>query len=64
MNIKVSLVLTYYNGSKYLHEQLESISDQCLKPDEIIVMDDCSKSIELEFLKCEIEKCGLKISLQ
>jgi glycosyltransferase involved in cell wall biosynthesis len=39
----ISIVVATYNGSKYIKEQLESLLEQSVRPDEIIVMDDCSK---------------------
>lgn len=63
MGIRVSIVLTYYNGSNYLHEQLSSIAKQTLRPDEIIIMDDCSDKEEAYYLLNEIRECKLnKIS--
>lgn len=38
----VSVVMTTYNGEKYLGEQLRSIFAQTVPPDEIIICDDCS----------------------
>lgn len=40
--MKVSVVLCSYNGEKYIEEQLKSIVNQSVKPDEIIVCDDRS----------------------
>lgn len=42
MRKKISVVMTTYNGEKYLLEQLESLRNQTLKIDEVIIMDDCS----------------------
>lgn len=39
---RVSVVLSAYNGSKYITEQLESLRTQTRKPDEVIIIDDCS----------------------
>lgn len=39
---KVSVVLTLYNGSKYIVEQLDSIRDQTYQSVEVIIADDCS----------------------
>ncbi len=39
----ISIALCTYNGEKYIKEQLESIINQSLPPDEIIICDDCSK---------------------
>jgi len=38
----IGTVIATYNGEKYLEEQMDSIVNQSLKPDKIIVVDDCS----------------------
>lgn len=40
--MKVSVVITTYNGCKFLKEQLDSIRDQSRKADEVLILDDCS----------------------
>jgi glycosyltransferase involved in cell wall biosynthesis len=40
---KISVVMAIFNGEKYLHDQINSIKIQTLRPDEIIFVDDCSK---------------------
>lgn len=40
--MKISVVMATFNGAKYLREQMDSILSQTLKPDEIVVADDCS----------------------
>lgn len=37
-----SVILSCYNGSKYIIEQLESLRRQTRTPDEVIIADDCS----------------------
>lgn len=39
---KISVALCTYNGEKFVHEQIDSILNQTLKVDEIIICDDCS----------------------
>ncbi len=39
----VSIVLTTYNGEKYLPQQLDSLFAQTYSNIEIIALDDCSK---------------------
>lgn len=39
---KVSVVLCTYNGEKFVAQQIESILNQSILPDELIVSDDCS----------------------
>jgi glycosyltransferase involved in cell wall biosynthesis len=40
--MKISIALCTYNGEKYIREQLESILNQTVPPDEIIICDDRS----------------------
>lgn len=40
--MKISVIMATYNGHQYLPEQLESIKNQCVQPDEVIIRDDCS----------------------
>lgn len=42
MSDKISIVIPAYNADKYLEECLLSVMNQTVKPDEIIVVDDCS----------------------
>ena len=38
----ISIAMTTYNGEKYILDQLISLRDQSKKPDEVIIVDDCS----------------------
>ena len=38
----ISVLLCSYNGEKYIEKQLESIIEQTVLPDEVIIQDDCS----------------------
>jgi len=51
MNPTISIVLTTYNGAKYLTKQLESLKNQTLQPTEIIVQDDCSNDNTVEIIQ-------------
>ena len=59
MQMKTSLVMTTYNGVKYLKDQLDSIKNQSLQPDEVIIVDDCSTDDTVKFLKDYIYKYSL-----
>ena len=48
--IKNSVALCTYNGEKYLRDQIDSILDQSLKVDEIVVCDDGSTDKTLSIL--------------
>lgn len=39
----ISVAMATYNGEKYIVEQLDSIYNQTVKADEVIICDDCSK---------------------
>ncbi len=41
-NATISVVMATYNGSKYLSDQLDSLTSQSRLPDEILISDDCS----------------------
>ncbi len=47
----ISVVMTTFNGGKFLQEQIESILSQTLQPAEIIVCDDHSTDNTVEILK-------------
>jgi glycosyltransferase involved in cell wall biosynthesis len=48
--MKISVALCTFNGDKYLREQINSILDQTLKVDEIVICDDCSTDSTLKIL--------------
>ena len=57
----ISLVMATYNGAKYIREQMDSILSQTLKPDEIIVVDDCSADETVSILHEYKTRCNIKI---
>ena len=48
---KVSVVMATYNGAKFIREQLNSFIVQSRKPDELIVVDDCSTDNTLDIVE-------------
>lgn len=54
--MKVSVALAAYNGEKYIREQLDSIRCQDRRPDEVVVVDDCSKDGTWDVLTAYREK--------
>ena len=48
---RVTVVVASYNGAKFIAEQLDSIREQIMKPDEVIIADDCSDDGTVEI--CE-----------
>ena len=61
--MKISVALCTYNGEKYLNEQLNSIFNQSLSVDEIIICDDKSTDTTIEIIKEYQEKHPFKIKL-
>lgn len=49
--MKTSVVLSTYNGSRYVLEQLESLKNQSLKIDEVLIRDDGSKDDTISLIK-------------
>lgn len=58
--IKTSVVMATYNGAKYIIEQLESIKNQTVPADEVIICDDCSKDNTVEIVEQYIKSNNLK----
>lgn len=58
--MRVSVALATYNGEKYILEQLNSIFNQTLKPDEVIISDDHSTDKTKEIVGEYIKLHGLK----
>ena len=54
--MKISVVLSSYNGEKYIEEQLNSLYFQILKPDEILIIDDCSTDNTVNIIENFIKK--------
>lgn len=49
--MKISVGICTYNGEKYIREQLESIINQSIKPDEIIISDDASEDNTIQIIE-------------
>ena len=49
--MKISVALITYNGSQFIKEQIDSILNQELAVNEIIIFDDCSTDNTWEILK-------------
>lgn len=48
--MRISVAMCTYNGEKYLKSQLDSILNQTILPDEIIICDDCSKDSTINII--------------
>lgn len=47
----VSVIVCTYNGERFIIEQLKSIMEQSVMPDEVIIKDDCSSDNTVELCK-------------
>ena len=59
MNGQISVVVTTYNGEKYILEQLDSIRTQSMAADEVIILDDGSKDNTVRVVEEFIQTHGL-----
>ena len=57
--MKVSVVLSAYNGEKFILEQLDSIRVQSVPVNEVIILDDCSTDNTVKICKDFISKYNL-----
>lgn len=55
----ISVALAAYNGEKFIEQQLQSILEQTIPPDEVIICDDCSSDRTVEICRNFIENNGL-----
>ena len=60
---KISVAMCTYNGEKYISEQLDSIINQTVKPDEIIICDDGSTDRTLEIIEYYLHNEDIVINL-
>jgi glycosyltransferase involved in cell wall biosynthesis len=49
--MKISVVITSYNHAAFIGEAIESVLDQTVKPQEIVVVDDCSTDDSMRVIK-------------
>src|SRR5215204_2444596 len=61
--MKISVVITTYNGAMYLHTQLQSIANQLRLPDELIVCDDGSSDATTEITRTFTASVPFAVSL-
>lgn len=57
--MKISIVLSTYNGSQYIEEQLDSLRNQTYTADEVLISDDCSQDNTVQIIETYIKKYEL-----
>ncbi|MBQ7919100.1 MAG: glycosyltransferase [Lachnospiraceae bacterium] len=60
--MKISVCMGLYNGAKYIQQQLQTIYEQSVRPDEVILCDDGSKDSTVEIVKSFIKSNNLQDS--
>lgn len=60
--MKTSVLMSVYNGAPFLKEQLDSIKNQSIQADEVILIDDCSSDNSVEIIRTYIEQNHLNYS--
>jgi glycosyltransferase involved in cell wall biosynthesis len=63
MRPKVSIAMATYNGSSWISQQLESFALQETRPDEVIIVDDCSTDDTCKKIRIFASTSGLDIHL-
>lgn len=58
--MKTSVVMTTYNGERFLPEMLESLRNQTRKIDELLIFDDGSTDSTVCLIENYIDKYGLE----
>lgn len=58
--MKISVLISTYNGSEYLVEQLDSLRNQTRVIDEVVIIDDCSSDNTVDVAKEYINKYRLQ----
>lgn len=58
--MKISVVISTYNGEKYIQEELESIKNQTIKPDEVLIFDDGSSDDTVALMQRYIKTNNLQ----
>ena len=57
--MKTSIILSTYNGEKYIVEQLDSLRQQTRPADEVLIRDDCSSDNTVQTVKDYIARYQL-----
>lgn len=56
----ISVLMSTYNGEKYIIEQMDSLYNQTRRPDEVIISDDCSIDNTVQTAEKYIRAHGLE----
>lgn len=62
-SFSVSVALCTFNGAKYLREQLDSLSNQTRRPDEVVVGDDASTDDSVAIVEDWAQQSGIRVRI-
>jgi glycosyltransferase involved in cell wall biosynthesis len=62
--MRISVALSTYNGSRFLRQQLQSLEDQTLRPDELVVRDDASDDETRRILEEFAARASFRVELE
>lgn len=57
--LQLTVIIPNYNHERFIEERIFSITNQTVKPDEIILLDDCSSDKSVEIAVRSLEKSGI-----
>jgi glycosyltransferase involved in cell wall biosynthesis len=63
-NLQFSVALGTFNGADFLKEQLDSITQQYRRPDELVIVDDCSTDATLQIIADFAGRAPFPVNLQ
>lgn len=62
--MQISVIMATYNGREYIQEQIESILNQSVQPNEIIICDDASKDDTVSIVESVLSKSCIKYHIK
>lgn len=54
--MKTSVLISTYNGEAFIEEQLTSLLEQTIQPDEVLIVDDCSTDVTYTKIQAFLER--------
>lgn len=61
--MKISVALTTFNGARFLSDQLQSILNQTVRPDQVVICDDRSSDSTVEIANSFVQKTDVRVDV-
>jgi len=61
--MRISVALTTFNGARFLLPQLQSILNQTIRPDQIVICDDCSSDSTVDIADSFAQKTDMRVDI-